>query len=83
MDDLEEKIAEASAILADWYRNEGKEDDRIETLKNIDIATGDAVPTANAFLNLLNIQKLWEQMMEFSSRDEIRKNLKQAMVRIK
>ncbi|MBW2558734.1 MAG: hypothetical protein JRD69_07900, partial [Deltaproteobacteria bacterium] len=70
-------------ILADDYRAEGKEADRAETLKNIDIATGDAVPIENAFHQFLNIQKLWEKMMEFSSREEIKKRLTQAVTLIK
>ena len=82
-DDLEEKIARACMILADDYRAEGKEADRAETLKNIDIATGDARPVENAFHQLLTIRKLWETMMEFSSRDEIKKTLTLAVTRIK
>ncbi len=82
-DDLEDKIAGACMILADDYRTEGKETDRAETLKNIDIARGDAHPAENAFHQFLNIQKLWKQMMEFSSREEIKKRLTQAVTRIK
>lgn len=82
-DDLEGKIASACMILADDYRAEGKEADRAETLKNADISTRDAVPIENTFHQLLNIQKLWEKMMEFSSREEIKKSLIQAVTRIK
>jgi hypothetical protein len=82
-DDLEGKIASACMILADDYRAEGKEADRAETLKNADISTRDAVPIENTFHQLLNIQKLWEKMMEFSSREEIKKRLIQAVTRIK
>lgn len=83
MDDLEEKIAGASMILAELYRSDGKESDRVETLKNIDIATGDDLPTANAFHKLLDIQKLWEKMIKLSSRKEIKNQLTQAVSRIK
>ena len=69
-DDLEDKIAGACMILADDYRAEGREADRAETLKNIDIATGDARPAGNAFYQFLSIQKLWAQMMMFCSRGE-------------
>jgi len=82
-DDLEDKIARACMILADDYRAEGKEADRSETLKNIDIATGEALPIENAFHQLFNIQKLWEKMMEFSSREEIKRRLTQEVTRIK
>ena len=82
-DDLEEKITRACMILAEDYRAEGNEADMAETLKNIDIATGDALPTERAFHQLLTIQKLWVKMMEFSSREEIRRRLVQAATRIK
>jgi glycosyltransferase involved in cell wall biosynthesis len=80
-DDLEEKIAGACRILADDYRAEGKEADRAETLKNIAIATGNALPAGNAFHQLLTIQKLWEKMMGFCSREEIKKRLAQELTR--
>jgi len=82
-DDLEEKVARACMILADDYRAEGKEADRAETLKNIDIATGEAHPVENTFHQLLTIQKLWEQMMEFASQEKIKKRLTQALTPIK
>ncbi|MBT8491284.1 MAG: hypothetical protein KJN62_09560, partial [Deltaproteobacteria bacterium] len=82
-DDLEDKIANACMILADDYRAEGKEADRAETLKNIDIAIRDARPVENAFHRLLTIQKLWETMMEFASREKIKKHLTQTVSRIK
>jgi len=82
-DALEGKIARACMILADDYRAEGKEADRAETLKNIDIATGEAHPVENTFHQLLTIQKLWEQMMEFASQEKIKKRLTQALTPIK
>jgi len=82
-DDLEDKIARACMVLADDYRAEGKEADRAETLKNIDIAIKDARPVENAFHRLLTIRKLWETMMEFSSREEIKRHLTQAVTHIK
>jgi hypothetical protein len=82
-DDLEEKITRSCMILADYYRAEGKESDRVETLRNIDITMGDALPAENAFHQLLNIQKLWEEMMDLSSREEIKQSLTQAIARVK
>jgi hypothetical protein len=78
-DDLEEKIARACMILAEEYHAEGKEIDRLETLKNIDLAAGDALPRERAFHQLLKTQRLWEQMMEFSSGEEIKRRLAQAV----
>jgi hypothetical protein len=80
-DDLEEKIAGACMILADDYRAGGKAADRAEALKNIEMATGDALPAGNAFHQLLDFQKLWEKMMEFSSREEIKGRLAREVTR--
>ena len=74
-DDLEMKIERACTILADQYRTEGNEIDEAETLKNIEIAKFDAVPEGNTFHHLLRIKKLWEEMMEFTSQNDIRKRL--------
>ncbi len=78
-DDLEKKIERACTILADQYRLEGKEVDAAEALKNIEIAKFNAVPVENAFYHLLNIKKLWEKMMEFTSRNDIREQLQHVL----
>jgi hypothetical protein len=75
-DDLEEKIERACKALAEQYVAEGKEDDAAEALKNIDIARGEVFREENAFHRLLRIKKLWEEMMDFTARDEIREELK-------
>ena len=74
-DDLEKKIERACTILAEQYRKDGKEADAAETLKNIEIAKFDAIPVKNTFHHLLNIKKLWEKMMEFTSRNDIKERL--------
>jgi len=76
-DDLEEKIARACKILADDYRTEEKEVDAKEALKNIDIARREALPGENAFHRVLRVKKLWEKMMEFIDREDIRERLRQ------
>jgi hypothetical protein len=78
-DDLEEKIERASMILADDYRDEGKESDAQETLRNIEIARGEAIPSENAFLSVLEFKKAWAEMMTFADQRETRENLKQAI----
>jgi glycosyltransferase involved in cell wall biosynthesis len=80
-DDLEEKIAGASSILADHYRFEGKEEDAKEALKNIDIAVESAL-SKNALEKLIDTQKLWEDIMKFSS-TETRKHLTETFTCIK
>ena len=78
-DDLEKKIERACTILAEQYRKDGKEADAAETLKNIEIAKFDAIPAENTFNHLLNIKKLWEKMMEFTSQNDIRERLQHVL----
>jgi len=78
-DDLEEKIARACTILADQYRAKGKEGSARETLKNIDIVRGEALPRENAFHQFLHIKKLWEKMMEFTAREDISERLRKLL----
>ncbi|MCP4668628.1 MAG: hypothetical protein GY849_19980 [Deltaproteobacteria bacterium] len=78
-DDLEEKIEKASMILADNYRDEGKEADAEQALKNIEIAGGEAVPGENAFQRLLQIKKGWNEMMALTDQRETRDTLMQAI----
>jgi len=75
-DGLEEKIARACMILADHYRAEGKGHDAAEALKNIDIARNEALPRENSFHRFIHIKKLWEEMMEFTDRDNVREKLR-------
>lgn len=75
-DDLEDKIERACGILADYYRAQGSGVDADETLKNIEIAKGPAVPEKNVFLEFLNMKGLWEEMMGFTAREDIRAGLR-------
>lgn len=79
-DDLEEKIEKASTILADILRSEGKEDDALEAMRNIQIAREEAAAEVNTFRRLLQIQKGWQEMMEFTGREDIRENLSRILV---
>ncbi|NIO03261.1 MAG: hypothetical protein GTN74_01235 [Proteobacteria bacterium] len=74
-DDLEEKIRKSCTILADHYRAEGNEADAAEALKNIDIARIEAYSKKNLFRELIRTKKLWEEMMEFTERGDIRQRL--------
>lgn len=78
-DDLEEKIREACTSLADHYRTEGKEADAMEALKNIDIAHNEEIAGGNAFHQLLRIQKLWKEMMEYTVQEDIRNRLRKVI----
>ena len=74
-DDLEEKVAKASEILATEYLAEGKPEDAKESLNNIKIAKKGAIPNKDPFENLLKIQKDWEELMRISDSEEIKKEL--------
>ncbi len=78
-DDLEDKIRKACTILADHYRAEGNEADAAEALKNIDIARIEAHSKKNLFRELLRTKKLWEEMMEFTERSDIRQRLTEVL----
>ncbi len=72
-DDLEEKVAKASEVLATQYLIEGKTEDAEESLNNIKIAKKSAIPLKNPFENLLKIQKDWEKLMKIADSKEIKK----------
>jgi hypothetical protein len=76
-DDLEEKIEKACTILADHYRAEGEEADARESLDNIDIARREAAAGENTFHRLVGIQQRWEKMMEFTAREDVRRQLRE------
>ncbi len=71
-EDLEEKVAKASEILATEYLTEGKREDAKESLNNIKIAKESASPSKNPFENLLKVQKDWEELMKISDSEEIK-----------
>ena len=71
-EDLEEKVAKASEILATEYLTEGKTEDAKESLNNIKIAIESASPSKNPFENLLKVQKDWEELMKISDSEEIK-----------
>ncbi|HBF43962.1 MAG TPA: hypothetical protein DDW42_10135 [Desulfobacteraceae bacterium] len=75
-DDLEDKIEKTCTILADQYLADNKRADATETLKNIDIANRSVPPGENVFHRFIRIKKLWEEMMEFVARQDMREKLK-------
>lgn len=78
-DDLEDKIEKACTILADSYRSKGQDADAEETMNNIQIARTDAVPDEDPFQRIVPIKRLWEEMMGFTSRDDVRKGFLQTL----
>lgn len=74
-DDLEQKIADACRILADIYRNDGNEEDAIETLRNIEIVRIEAANKENSFRRFMELQHQWRKMMQLTARKDVRKKL--------
>ena len=79
-DDLEEKISQASAVLAEQYRKKGKEADAKEALRNIEIAGVEAAPNFNVFNHLRQLQQSWERMMDFAGQSAPREKMRQTLL---
>lgn len=76
-DDLEQKIADACRILADIYRNDGNEEDAIETLCNIEIVRIEAAGKENSFRRFVELQRQWQKMMQLAGRKDVRAKLQE------
>jgi len=79
-DDLEEKISQASEVLAEQYREEGKEADAKEALRNIEIVGAEAAPKFNVFNHLRQLQQSWERMMGFAGQVAPREKIRQTLL---
>jgi hypothetical protein len=79
--DLEGKIEKSCALLSEEYLARGDKKGSEEALKNIELAKTDAVPKFDPFQNLCNLQNRWEELMEFTSKKEIQKGIKQTIER--
>ncbi len=79
--DLEDKIAKASELLALEYLAEGNPEDAKETLNNIKIIKESAIPRKDPFENLLKIQKDWEKLMKITDDMEVKKSLIEEFLR--
>ena len=69
--DLEEKIEKSNKLLSEEYLAEGDKKGSEEALENIDLAKGDAVPKFDPFQNLCNLQKRWQELMEYTHDGEV------------
>ena len=78
-DDLEQKVADACQSLADTYRNKGKEEDAIETLRNVEIARTEATSKENSFRKFVELRNQWYKMMQLSAREDVREKLQKIL----
>lgn len=65
-DDLEEKVYRASELLAIQYIAQGKPEDALESLKNIEVAKIQARPSHNPFRAFLSFKQKWETLLSGS-----------------
>jgi glycosyltransferase involved in cell wall biosynthesis len=76
-EDLEEKIEKSCKLLSEEYLAHGDRKDSEEALDNIYLAKTDAVPKSDHFKNLCNLQKRWQELMEYTGKTEVRSSIKE------
>lgn len=69
--DLEEKIEKACKLLSEEYLAQGDKRDSEEALRNIELARTDAVPRFDPFDNLCNLQRRWQELMDYTGRGDV------------
>lgn len=75
--DLEEKVEKSCKLLSEEYIAQGDRKDSEEALNNIALAKTDAVPKYDPFQRLCELQKSWQELMEYTSKREIRSSIKE------
>ncbi len=73
--DLNEKIRRSSELLSEEYLARGDVEGSEEALRNIILAQTDAVPDSSPFQDLCILQKLWQEMMEYTYQEKIRSRI--------
>jgi hypothetical protein len=74
--DLKTKIEKSSKLLSEDYLAQGDREASEEVLKNIVLARTDAVPKFDSFQKLCVLQRRWQELMLFTSQEEIRSRVK-------
>ncbi len=74
--DLETKIEKSSKLLSEEYLAQGDREASEGVLKNIVLAKTDAVPKFDPFQKLCVLQRRWQELMLFTSQEEIRSRVK-------
>ncbi len=73
---LERKIEKSCELLSEECLAQGDKKGSEEALKNIELAKSGAVPKFDPFQNLCNLQKRWQELMEYTGKEEIRSVIK-------
>ncbi|MDO9574977.1 MAG: hypothetical protein Q7J55_00430 [bacterium] len=74
--DLEEKIEKSCKLLSEEYLAQGNRKGSEEALNNITLARTDALPKFDPFQKLCELQKRWRELMLFTSRGDIRSQIR-------
>ena len=73
--DLEKKVEVACKLLSEEYLASDNKTDSEEVLRNINITKTDAVPKTNPFETLLEIQRRWQELMQYTDKEEVRRSM--------
>lgn len=79
--DLEKKIEKSCKLLSEECLAQGNKEGSKEALNNIAIARADAVPKYDPFQNLRNLQKRWQELMEYTGKAEVRSSIQKIIKR--
>lgn len=66
-DDLEERVFRSNQMLAIEYLAQGDQEGAMECMRNIHLARSEALPRRDPAEGLLDLQKMWKDLMEFYS----------------
>jgi hypothetical protein len=69
--DLDEKIEKACKLLSEEYLAQGDEKSSEEALRNIELGKTDAMPKIDPFDNLCDLQKRWQELMNYTGGGEV------------
>ena len=74
--DLEDKIEKSCELLSEEYLARGDIKGSEETLRNITLSKTDTVPKFDPFQGVCKLQKRWQELMLFTSQEDIRSQIR-------
>lgn len=74
-EDLQDRIFHSNLMLTVDYLRQGNKRGAVECMNNIFLAKTKAVPEANSFQNLIQLQKTWKNLMGYFSSEKVRQEV--------
>jgi len=74
-EDLQDRIFRTNLMLAVDYLSQRNNTGALECMKNISMATSQNIPEINLFQDLLHLQKIWKDLMEYFSSEKVRQEI--------